>query len=60
MDFGKAIEALKQGKLVAREGWNGKGMFIFQRPSDTISIAKVCLNLQKITLQSLNVSKLIP
>lgn len=27
MDFGKAIEALKQGKRVARKGWNGKGMF---------------------------------
>ena len=29
MDFGKAIEALKQDKLVAREGWNGKGMFLY-------------------------------
>lgn len=29
MNFGKAIEALKVGKKVAREGWNGKGMFIF-------------------------------
>lgn len=28
MDFGKAIEALKQGKAVARKGWNGKGMFL--------------------------------
>ena len=28
-DFGKAIEALKQGKRVARQGWNGKGMHIF-------------------------------
>ena len=26
MDFGKAIEALKHGKRVARKGWNGKGM----------------------------------
>lgn len=34
--FGSAVEALKQGKRVAREGWNGKGMFIFQRPGDTI------------------------
>ena len=28
MDFGKAIEALKQGKRVARKGWNGKGMYL--------------------------------
>jgi hypothetical protein len=26
MNFGKAIEALKQGKRVARKGWNGKNM----------------------------------
>lgn len=29
MNFGQAIEALKEGKRVAREGWNGKGMFLF-------------------------------
>lgn len=34
-NFGQAIEALKQGKRVARQGWNGKGMFIFmQIPSE--------------------------
>lgn len=27
--FGAAIEALKQGKRVTRQGWNGKGMFIY-------------------------------
>ena len=33
MDFGQAIEALKQGKRVARAGWNGKGMHLeLQRP----------------------------
>lgn len=31
VSFGKAIEALKQGKRVARSGWNGKGMFIFMQ-----------------------------
>lgn len=29
LNFGQAIEALKQGKRVARKGWNGKGMFIY-------------------------------
>lgn len=29
MNFGQALEALKEGKCVAREGWNGKGMFLF-------------------------------
>jgi len=28
MNFGKAIELLKEGKRVARRGWNGKGIFI--------------------------------
>ena len=28
-DFGWALNALKDGKKVARKGWNGKGMFIF-------------------------------
>lgn len=38
VSFGKALEALKQFKRVAREGWNGKGMFIFMRPADEINI----------------------
>jgi hypothetical protein len=29
MNFGIALEALKQGKRIAREGWNGKGMFVY-------------------------------
>lgn len=34
-NFGQAIEALKEGKRVARQGWNGKGMFIFRQvPSE--------------------------
>lgn len=27
--FGQAIEALKEGKAISREGWNGKGMCVF-------------------------------
>lgn len=35
MDFGKALEALKEGKRVARRGWNGKGIYIaMQRPNE--------------------------
>ena len=36
MNFGKAIEALKEGKRVARTGWNGKGMFILRAGGYTI------------------------
>lgn len=32
--FGEALEALKQGKRIAREGWNGKGMFLFLLPAN--------------------------
>lgn len=28
MNFGAALEALKDGLRVAREGWNGKGMWL--------------------------------
>lgn len=28
MDFGKAIQLLKEGKKVARQGWNGKNQYI--------------------------------
>lgn len=36
LNFGQAIEAAKQGKRVARAGWNGQGMFVFQRPADEL------------------------
>lgn len=29
LTFGQAIEALKAGKHVSREGWNGKGMYLW-------------------------------
>lgn len=29
MNFGQAVEALKNGEKVARSGWNGKGMFLY-------------------------------
>ena len=38
LNFGLALEALKQGKRVARQGWNGKGMFIVMRPADELNI----------------------
>ena len=35
MNFGKAIELLKQGKKVARIGWNGKRMFLYYVPANS-------------------------
>jgi hypothetical protein len=48
LSFGQAIEALKQGKRVARQGWNGKNMFIFQRPADEIPVQTVIENVKSI------------
>ena len=35
MDFGGALCALKAGNKVAREGWNGKGMWVYLVPPNS-------------------------
>lgn len=37
MTFGNAITALKEGKLVCRTGWNGKGMWLALQVPDAHS-----------------------
>ena len=37
-DFSTALDYLKSGYKVAREGWNGKGMFIFLVPGSTFKV----------------------
>jgi len=37
-DFGWALRMLRDGKLVAREGWNGKGMFLFLVPGSIFRV----------------------
>lgn len=32
MDFSEALRVVKGGGRIAREGWNGKGMFVFLVP----------------------------
>jgi len=34
MNFGQAIEALKNGQKISRSGWNGKGMWLGYVPAD--------------------------
>lgn len=36
LTFGEAIEALNDGKLVCREGWNGKGMWLMLQLGTTV------------------------
>lgn len=38
MDFGYAVAALKRGERVTRDGWNGKGMFLFLVPGSTFQV----------------------
>lgn len=40
MNFGKALNYLKSGKKVCREGWNGKGMFLFLVPGCTFKVKR--------------------
>ena len=41
VSFSVALDALKAGKRAAREGWNGKNMFVFQRPGITLTAGQV-------------------
>jgi hypothetical protein len=34
LNFGQALDQLKQGQAVARKGWNGKGMFVYLVPKN--------------------------
>ena len=38
MNFGTALDFIKGGLKVRREGWNGKGMFIFLVPGSTFKV----------------------
>lgn len=39
MKFSEALEFAKQGHRISREGWNGKGMFVFMVNGDAIKQA---------------------
>ena len=38
--FSQALDLIKSGKRLQREGWNGKGMFLFLIPSWTYTDGK--------------------
>lgn len=37
MNFGEAIQAMNDGKMVSRSGWNGKNMFVYKTVGNTVS-----------------------
>lgn len=41
MDFGAALSALKSGGKIARQGWNGKNMFIYLNKGSVDSSSNV-------------------
>lgn len=41
MNFGEALEVLKNGERVARSGWNGKNMWLAYMPGMTIPAGQV-------------------
>lgn len=47
MDFGDAVRAMKEGKAVARIGWNGSGMFAYHVPGGLYE-AQTALALKRI------------
>ena len=52
MNFGIALQALKQGKRISREGWNGKGMFIYlNKGSRDISKAQDGENVEGVSFE---------
>lgn len=40
MTFGQALEAVKQGKKIARSGWNGKNMWVAMKKGKVLDLAK--------------------
>lgn len=43
MNFGSALEWLKLGEKVSRQGWNGKGMFIYLVKGSTFTVNRAPL-----------------
>jgi len=46
--FGQAIASMQRGNLVTRQGWNGKGMFIFMRPADELHVSFVSKDIKSL------------
>lgn len=47
MNFGQAIQFLKEGKRVTRSGWNGKGMYLYLKTFDYYEPCIVMLTAQR-------------
>ena len=43
MNIGQAVVAMESGCKVARQGWNGRGMFLFLVPGSTFKVNRAPL-----------------
>lgn len=41
MDFGRALNVLKESGKVCRKGWNGKGMFIYMTTGTIVPVVNL-------------------
>lgn len=54
-NFGKALEALKDGKTIRRQGWNGVGIFIaLQTPDKKSKMSQPYIYIDTLGLQTTN------
>ena len=55
MNFGEALHELKAGRRVAREGWNGRGIFIeLQTPDENSKMTSPYIFIDTTGLQTEN------
>lgn len=47
-DIGQAIKAMKDGKRVARAGWNGVGLFVFMQVPAEINVKEIVPKMQSL------------
>ena len=49
MDFGAALQALREGERLSRDGWNGRGMWIkLQTPDENSKMSRPYLYISSV------------
>lgn len=56
LSFGHALVAMKEGKKIARSGWNGKGMFLYWVPANSYPASRNTLG----TMQGVFPGDMVP
>ncbi|MDO6737080.1 DUF2829 domain-containing protein [Wenyingzhuangia sp. 2_MG-2023] len=46
--YSEALKAVKQGKMIQRKGWNGKGLFVFMQVPSVIDVVKTVPKMQSL------------